>query len=474
MAATTEARAAINAAMTAIEQRISANPTPDELGKLRVAYSRLWIILGQLEEILLEDAAAHVASAALRLQQVVATPTSTPIESYLRALDSALAGIGVQASVSKPPASPATVSGSTGNSHVAGPSEGNQWQRLISYYQKYDDVSTPLKVATLAQWSLESGRGTSALAAQFNNFAGLKFRERMSGHALPVDYTGSDGETTTYCSFESVERFVSGYWFFIASGPYSGWESFRDDGAGFIRHIAPKYAADAGYIQKVLALFEYARTMLSAQALEPASDTGLDGATAPRVAVVVGHNRLSKGAPAGAPINQLEFDFNSVVAKEMKEEARHYNLNVEVFFREPHGDYSKEINKVYAEVAAFSPVCALELHFNGVADAGANGTEMLCAPNDQSQALGLKLVASTKGLLDLAVRHGNGIKLLGPGDRGWASVSALPSVASVLCEPFFGSNAADRLAAAAAGKEALGRAYLRGVRDWLEAKDLDI
>jgi N-acetylmuramoyl-L-alanine amidase len=38
-----------------------------------------------------------------------------------------------------------------------------------------------LKPVTLAQWMLESGRGSSNLAAKHLNFAGLKWREEMVG-----------------------------------------------------------------------------------------------------------------------------------------------------------------------------------------------------------------------------------------------------------------------------------------------------
>jgi len=72
------------------------------------------------------------------------------------------------------------------------------WQDLISIYRGYSAKPEQLKKASLAQWILESGRGTSELARNYLNFAGLKYRDRMAGYATPVTHTGADKVTTTY------------------------------------------------------------------------------------------------------------------------------------------------------------------------------------------------------------------------------------------------------------------------------------
>jgi N-acetylmuramoyl-L-alanine amidase/Mannosyl-glycoprotein endo-beta-N-acetylglucosaminidase len=145
---------------------------------------------------------------------------------------------------------------------ISGGSASTAWLQLATSYKANQHVSDSLKVATLAQWALESGRGTSALSVQHLNFAGIKFRERMAGFATPVAYTGSDGETTSYCKFATLDAFVAGYWHFIETGPYTGWDRFTGDAAGFINFIAPNYAADPQYPQKVAALFSEARGLL--------------------------------------------------------------------------------------------------------------------------------------------------------------------------------------------------------------------
>jgi N-acetyl-anhydromuramyl-L-alanine amidase AmpD len=164
--------------------------------------------------------------------------------------------------------------GQTTGSGAGDGSAGAGWQQLAMLYKAYPGASDSLKVATLAQWALESGRGASALSMRHLNFAGIKYRDRMAGFAAPVTYTGSDGETTAYCKFASLEAFMVGYWRFIQTGPYTGWQRFSNDPAGFISFIAPNYAADPQYPQKVGALFDEARGLLALPAT-----VGQDGDT---------------------------------------------------------------------------------------------------------------------------------------------------------------------------------------------------
>jgi hypothetical protein len=155
------------------------------------------------------------------------------------------------------------------------------FQRLIDAYARIDIAAPALKSASLAQWMLESGRGSSALAQQYFNFAGLKFRERMTvSHgfdppAEPVDYHANDGRDT-YCKFQSLDHFVKGYWHFIDSGPYTDWKTFAEDPLGYVGYLKQKgYAADPIYVTKVAQLIP-----IAAEALKEAADrigVGLPG-----------------------------------------------------------------------------------------------------------------------------------------------------------------------------------------------------
>lgn len=137
------------------------------------------------------------------------------------------------------------------------------WKRLIRAYKLADIDYPSLKAVTLAQWALESARGTSKLAKDHYNFAGLKYRDRMQDYADPVQYQAHDG-LDTYCSFDSLADFIKGYWHFISSGPYDGWKNFADDPVGYIAHLKDKgYAGDANYVSKVAAVIPEAQQALN-------------------------------------------------------------------------------------------------------------------------------------------------------------------------------------------------------------------
>src|SRR5262249_7294519 len=160
--------------------------------------------------------------------------------------------------------------------------------------------------------------------------------------------------------------FIKGYWHFIDSGPYDGWQDYAEDGAGYIRHLAKNgYALGTEYSTKVLALFEEAGRLLGQDAPgEPSSPVPGSGGTERllRFAIVVGHNKVAKGAKGAqalSPISKSEYDFNSVVGGQMSAEGGHYNLETKVFFRQPGLSYSGEIASAYEAVASWGAECAV-------------------------------------------------------------------------------------------------------------------
>lgn len=140
---------------------------------------------------------------------------------------------------------------------------------LIDQYVSAEIDAPRLKVVTLAQWILESGRGSSDLAVQHFNYAGLKFRHRMTAEggfnppASSVDYNAHDGHDT-YCKFVSAEHFINGYWHFVDSGPYTDWKAFKTDPTGYVGYLKLKgYAADPNYVAKVEQLMPEAANLLT-------------------------------------------------------------------------------------------------------------------------------------------------------------------------------------------------------------------
>jgi N-acetylmuramoyl-L-alanine amidase len=113
------------------------------------------------------------------------------------------------------------------------------------------------------------------------------------------------------------------------------------------------------------------------------------------------------------------------------------------------------------------------LHFNSSDDSSATGTEVLLPPGKPAAAaLATAIARSLKDTLGLRLRGNQGLNVLSPGARGWISVTALPDVPSVLCEPFFGSNPGDCLAVGTVGDEGLAIAYLRALREFVVGSNL--
>ncbi|NEQ64564.1 MAG: hypothetical protein F6K21_03480 [Symploca sp. SIO2D2] len=150
------------------------------------------------------------------------------------------------------------------------------WQDLVAYYAGVDlqdlfielgiqvlrENQVNLKIASLSQWILESGRGTSGLAQQYFNFAGLKWRDEMQGFATKQWYKAHDGGEY-YCHFSTVEAFVKGYWKFITRAPYQGWEKHSSSSHEYIWFIGEIYAPQQNYRNKVSALFPEAQSLLN-------------------------------------------------------------------------------------------------------------------------------------------------------------------------------------------------------------------
>jgi hypothetical protein len=122
-----------------------------------------------------------------------------------------------------------------------------------------------LKDITLAQWLLESARATSSLSNTAKNFAGLKWRNEMTGFATPLNIlVPSEPVPMEFCQFSGVSEFITGYWKFLSRSPYVGLVEHTNTPENFLGFLHRQgFAADLEYVGKVAKLIPEAHNLLS-------------------------------------------------------------------------------------------------------------------------------------------------------------------------------------------------------------------
>lgn len=265
---------------------------------------------------------------------------------------------------------------------------------LVGRYKTLNIAFPELKPVTLAQWMLESGRGTSALATQHLNFGGLKWRSEMVGFATSVEHEAHDG-LDFYCKFASLDAFILGYWKFLSRSPYKGWETHAAvSPQDFIGFIGPIYtpAGDA-YVNQVLALLGEATQRLDA-ALSVAQPQTPQVAGAPVVIVIdPGHGGVANtggsspnnaNSPSGEQEKNWTLDFAkrtraAVLAKAL---ASGKNVKVELT-RET--DINLGLNARANVAKAKGAKLFLSIHLNGF-DKNVRGVEALISQVNVNKA----------------------------------------------------------------------------------------
>lgn len=133
-------------------------------------------------------------------------------------------------------------------------------------YIRHGEYATPVPLGPgvaetiCAQFAQESGWGTSRLARDHRNYAGMKWRDGMRRWATRIVYSAHDGRTA-YCHFRSHAEFVAGYFQRLdLMDAYDGWRGAAARGGDqFINHIGPPWlgmtpADNQQYVRKVLAI----------------------------------------------------------------------------------------------------------------------------------------------------------------------------------------------------------------------------
>jgi hypothetical protein len=161
-----------------------------------------------------------------------------------------------------------------------------KFRQLARLYATTDIEFPHLKAITLAQWMLESGRGSSFLAERVNNFGGMMWRKEMAnwGGVGFIEYTSpSDNIKTDYITCSSLDVWIECYWLFIDRSPYKGWRGHAGSETAYIKFLKKcGYAADPDYVSKVLALLPEAEELLYSLK----DDTHSEGERMPKVDIV--------------------------------------------------------------------------------------------------------------------------------------------------------------------------------------------
>ncbi|MFN0172181.1 MAG: N-acetylmuramoyl-L-alanine amidase [Bryobacteraceae bacterium] len=266
---------------------------------------------------------------------------------------------------------------------------------LVTRYKAANIAFPSLKPVTLAQWILESGRGTSRLATEHLNFGGLKWRSEMVGFATPVEFTAHDG-LDFYCKFASLDAFIVGYWKFLSRSPYNGWEQRAAQSPdAFINFMGPIYnPAGATYVNQILSLVdEAARRLRDAPDVDVPPPLPPVAGTAVVLVIDPGHGGTvpvggSSPNNASSASGELEKNWTLDVAKRTRasvlSKAVLAGKNVEVILtRET--DSNKGLS-ARANVARTSGAkLFLSIHFNG-ANKKVRGLETLIHPVNVNKA----------------------------------------------------------------------------------------
>lgn len=144
---------------------------------------------------------------------------------------------------------------------VAASTYTTAFRDLVKTFLQHGSEYPQINAACIAQFILETGRGQSELAKVHKNYAGMKWRNELSSVAKKVR-VHAPSETAYFCSFETLGKFVEGYRIFLDRSPYEGWEQHTADPEEFINFIAPIWATDPSYGEKLKDLLAEADTLI--------------------------------------------------------------------------------------------------------------------------------------------------------------------------------------------------------------------
>ena len=153
-------------------------------------------------------------------------------------------------------------------------------------------------------------------------------------------------------------------------------------------------------------------------------------------AIIIGHNRLRKGAYS--PFLQVsEFDFFNEMKEELSQSADVYEHDASI------SSYRHRMLVTASRINMKDYDCIFALHFNSFHDSRASGVEALVFhKNMLSHTIADKLCRSYSELSGIPLRRTHVVPISEKTQRGYYEI-AMPKAPVVLFEPFFGSSPLD-------------------------------
>jgi len=282
----------------------------------------------------------------------------------------------------------------------------NLWQQFIAAV-KASDMTDAMKVACVAQAINESGRGTSRVSKECNNFWGIKMRSELDGLAVGrrVEVTSETEGWAVFAQFPDVATGIKGWLKFLTRSYYKGWEAYKDDAAGFVRWIGRSWTPKKTYADEVIRGFGEAEILLGIKLQplqkEPTKDKPVFGLNA-------GHAGTSGASGKNKAIQ--EHIENAVQRDFVGAELRKAGFEVVNIDQTQFGD-------LLATGKAFGKVdIGVSFHQNA-ADGVEHGSEVLVGSNATSQSIALA------GNLALEMSKALGIKDRGVKDKSVAIIA---------------------------------------------------
>ena len=302
----------------------------------------------------------------------------------------------------------------------------------------------------LAQFILESASGTSELAVQAHNYAGLKHREgrcpSSNGYYIKVgseqnpdgSYTSS---TMKWFKFPSMEAGIKGYFEFINTSNYAKLKGITDPRTYLELIKAAGYATSLKYVDNLMAV------------IEKYDLTKYDEVTSnmPTVFLSAGHGGSNPGAVAYG-LKEKDINLNALLA--CKEVLETHGINVVCSRTKDEND------DVYEEVREANDSGAdIAVSFHANAGGG-----------DGFEAFYYSTSTKSKKLAQLGEKY---VKELGQNSRGIKSGDHLyfvrkTNMTAVLFESFFLDNDKDNdIGDTLAEQKAFGVAYAKAILEYL-------